>query len=183
MYTPHVNTQRGFASRPSPVVRPDNERRGSSYAPVLQLHDDIDRLFDSVFGMMSPWDFGFLPRLGSSHAGGAASVMPRLDVRSNEKAYTVSVELPGVQPDDVKIEVRDHVLILQGEKKSEGSGDNEACYLSERSYGSFERVLTLPEDAVADEISATHKDGVLCIAIPRKEPDKPQSRTIEIVKQ
>ena len=181
MYTPRLNTGRWFGSQHSPAVRADHERQGTSYAPMLQLHDDIDRLFDSVFrGMMNPWDFGFMPR--SSRAGAAASVMPRLDVCSNEKSYTVTAELPGVQPDDVKIEVRDNALILKGEKKSESSEEKESYYLSERSYGSFERVLALPEDAVVDDISATHKDGVLCIDIPRKEPDKPQSKTIEITK-
>lgn len=184
MYTPRLNTQRWFGSQHSPAPRTDHERQGTAYAPVVQLHDDIDRLFDSVFrGMMNPWDFGFMPRLRSSHAGAAASVMPRLDVSSNEKTYTVTAELPGVQPDDVKIEVRDNALILQGEKKSENTEEKEDYYLSERSYGSFERVLALPDDAVVDEISATHKDGVLCIAIPRKEPDKPQTKTIEITKQ
>ena len=109
--------------------------------------------------------------------------MPRLDVSSDEKAYSVTAELPGVRPDDVKIEVRDNALIIHGEKKNEHTEEKKDYYLSERSYGSFERVLTLPEDAVVDEIKATHKDGVLSIAIPRKEPDKPHSKTIEIAKE
>ena len=185
MYTPRLNTRRWFGSHNAPATRPDNERQGAAYAPMVQLHDEIDRLFDGMFrGMMNPWDFDFMPRLTSSGAGGSgASVMPRLDVSSDEKAYSVTAELPGVRPDDVKIEVRDNALIIHGEKKNEHTEEKKDYYLSERSYGSFERVLTLPEDAVVDEIKATHKDGVLSIAIPRKEPDKPHSKTIEIAKE
>lgn len=185
MYTPRLNTRRWFGSHNTPATRSDNERQNTSYAPVVQLHDEIDRLFDGMFrGMMNPWDFDFMPRWASSNAGGTGSaIMPRLDVSSDEKAYTVTAELPGVQPDDVKIEVRDNALILHGEKKSENTEEKKDYYLSERSYGSFERALALPEDAVVDEIKATHKDGVLSITIPRKEPDKPQSKTIEIAKE
>lgn len=180
MYTPRLNNRRWFGSHTAPATRPDQERQGASYAPVVQLHDEIDRLFDGLFrGMMNPWDFDFMPRRATAN-GAESAIMPRLDASSDEKAYTVTAELPGVQPDNVKIEVRDNALILEGEKKDENTEENKDYYVSERSYGSFRRVLALPEDAVIDEIKASHKDGVLRISIPRREPDKPQSKTIEI---
>ena len=75
--------------------------------------------------------------------------------------------------DQVNIEVRDNMLIVEGEKKG--------YYRMERSYGSFRRVLSLPEDVETDKITATHKDGVLSIEIPRKEPEKPAARKFEFV--
>ena len=74
MYTPRLNTRRWFGSHNAPATRPDNERQGAAYAPVVQLHDEIDRLFDGMFrGMMNPWDFDFMPRLTSSGAGGSGA--------------------------------------------------------------------------------------------------------------
>lgn len=181
MYTPRMNPRRWFGTHNVPATRPDNGQ-GATYTPMVQLHDEIDRLFDGMFrGMMNPWDFDFLPRGAVSSRGAEdAAVLPRLDVSSDEKAYTVSAELPGVKPEDVKLEVRDNALVLHGEKKEETREEKKNYYVSERSYGSFERVLTLPDDAVVDEIKASHKDGVLSITIPRREPEKPQSKTIEI---
>ena len=81
-------------------------------------------------------------------------------------------------------EVRDNMLIVEGEKKNETEDKDEkkGYYRMERSYGSFRRVLSLPEDVETDKITATHKDGVLSIEIPRKEPEKPAARKIEVVK-
>jgi HSP20 family protein len=93
------------------------------------------------------------------------------------------VELPGVNPGDISIEVRDNTLIIQGEKKSEHTEENKknGYYQTERTYGSFRRVIELPDDAAEEAISASNKDGVLKIAIPRKEKSAAESRKIEIV--
>lgn len=183
MYTPRLTHRRWFGDSTVPAARPeDSSLRKGSYTPVLQLHDDIDRLFDGMFrGMLNPWEtFDFMPRWVRRGDGSATSLLPRLDVNSDEKSYTVSVELPGVKPDAVTCEVRDRALIIRGEKKDETCEEKKDCHVSERSYGSFERVLTLPEDAMVDDIRATHKNGVLTISIPRREPEKPQARSIEI---
>ena len=102
----------------------------------------------------------------------------------DDTAYKATVELPGVAQDQVNIEVRDNMLIVEGEKKNETEDKDEkkGYYRMERSYGSFRRVLSLPEDVETDKITATHKDGVLSIEIPRKEPEKPAARKIEVVK-
>lgn len=98
-----------------------------------------------------------------------------------EKAYTISMELPGVAEDDVDLSVEDGTLIIRGEKKTEREQKGETWYFSERQYGAFSRTFRLPEDADGDKASATMKDGVLEVTIPRlarKEADKPQKIAI-----
>lgn len=159
--------------------------QGAAFTPVDQLHNEIDRIFGDFFGgFFSPWSAftGMAPRSGEKNP---EMLIPQMDVAVSDKEYKATVELPGVPQDQVSIEVRDNMIIVEGEKKNEVEDKDEkkGYYRMERSYGSFRRALTLPEDAQVDKITATHKDGVLCIEIPRKEPEKPASRKIEINKQ
>ena len=78
----------------------------------------------------------------------------------------------------VNIKLDDGVLTISGEKKEETTDDKTKSHVKERRFGSFMRSMTLPEDADAEHISASSKDGVLTISIPRKAPEKPQARTI-----
>ncbi len=174
MNTPRLLPRHWFAGSDVPV----RVRQASPAAPFRQ---DIGSLFDAMFrDVMSPWaDFDFMPAFSGKPD---AALAPRMDVTSNDEAYTVKAELPGVDADAVRVEVRDGALILHGEKKQEHTEEKENYYLSERSFGSFERVLRLPDDADVEAISAAHKDGVLTVAIPRKAQEKPQSRTIEVAK-
>ena len=171
MFSPRL-----FSGRYAPVVsRPVTERRVVSYVPASQIQEEIDKAFGSMFRMMAPWT--------GNDDDNLTQLMPRLDVASDDKAYTISTELPGVRPEDVSLEVKDGLLTIKGEKKQENKDDGKDVHVSERSYGSFERILTLPEDAVIDEIRAGHKDGVLTVTVPRKEPEQPQAKTIEITKE
>ena len=155
------------------------------YTPVDQLHNEIDRLFGDFFGgFMSPWSAfsGTAPRTDADAA--SDMLIPQMDLTVSDKAYKATVELPGVPQDQVNIEVRDNMLIVEGEKKQETEDKDEkkGYYRMERSYGSFRRALSLPEDAEIDGIAATHRDGVLSIEIPRKKPEKPAARKIAVAK-
>ena len=140
--------------------------------PVDQLHNDIDRLFQQAWG-------GF----ASPAVAQSQMLRPRLDVKGDDKEYKVSVELPGVAQDQVKIELRDQSLIISGEKKSETKEEKDGYYHTERSFGSFRRILGMPEEADVDAIKATQKDGVLTIIIPRQTPEKAAPKQIEISKE
>jgi HSP20 family protein len=150
-----------------------------SYAQSMsRLHDQIDRLFEDVFsGFRLPGPFfgGAWPQLS-----GTDWLKPTLDIAAAEKEYTVSVELPGVEQKDVRLEVVDDVLRITGEKKRETEERDKDFYRVERSYGSFSRTLCLPEDADVDGISAVYKNGVMKISIPRKAAAPKDTKRIEI---
>ena len=109
---------------------------------------------------------------------GLGGWLPALDVHETDGEYAVTVELPGAKKEDVTVEVKDGILTIRGEKKSEREEKKEKRRYVERSYGSFSRTLRLPPDADADRMNAAFKDGVLTIEIPKSEEAKP--RTIAI---
>lgn len=162
----------------------DNDARDTvpmtPLTPVDELHNEIDRLFQNVFrGFASPWG---MMRNAAGPAMKEMALRPRLDMTGDDKQYVVTVEILGVSPDDISLEARDGALLLRGEKKQEATSDEKGVYRMERTYGSFERVLPLPEDASEDAVTASHKDGVLTITIPRKEKTAPEARKIAISK-
>ncbi len=146
--------------------------------PMLQLHREIDRLFGSAFR-----GFG-LPSMGLGKDLSALAqsdwLKPTLDVAATDKDYTISVELPGVDPKDVQLEVVNDTMKIKGEKKQEKKENDKDFYCIERSYGSFQRVLSLPEDADQNAISAVYKHGVMRITIPRRTVPQAESKQIEI---
>ena len=108
----------------------------------------------------------------------SAALAPAVDLSEDEKSYIVSVELPGVRKEDVTVELQDEVLTIRGEKKSEREEKKGKSHWVERSYGAFCRSFTLPPTAVAEELKANFKDGVLSVEIPKREQAK--SRQIAI---
>ncbi|PSL13583.1 Hsp20/alpha crystallin family protein [Shimia abyssi] len=108
---------------------------------------------------------------------------PASAASSDDTAYSISMELPGVSEDDVELLINDGSLIVRGEKKTESEKRGDTWYFSERQYGAFSRTFQLPEDADGGKISATMKDGVLKISVPRVEAKKKdKSRKISISK-
>ena len=98
----------------------------------------------------------------------------------DEKQYVISLEVPGVSDKDLKVELQDDLLIIHGEKKLEHQEEKDGIYHMERSYGSFQRVLTLPADALSSGIKAMSKAGVLEITVPRQKLAAKEGKTIEI---
>lgn len=144
--------------------------------PVSRLHRDIDRWFDEFMS-----EFGF-PRIGSmAWPEGPTLFRPQLDVVEGKDAYTITVEVPGMDRKDIQLELRENTLVVSGEKRRESRQDGDAVYRVERSYGRFERLLELPDDAESDRIEARHANGVLTISVPRNAARSgSQARRIEI---
>ncbi len=147
---------------------------------VGRLHSDIDRLFDdAIRGRF--FSHGYFPSLFDTTEK-EPLLKPQLDVGGTEKEYLITVELPGVDDKDISVELHDDALIIHGEKKYEHKDEDKekGYYRMERSYGSFKRILALPEDADAESIQANHTNGVLTIHIARKEPAPSAVKNIEI---
>ena len=107
---------------------------------------------------------------------------PASEAAGNGSAYRIAVELPGVAEKDIHLSVKDGVVSLTGEKRTEREEKGETWFFSERQYGSFSRSFRLPPDAQADKVDATIKDGVLTITIPKVKPKKPDAAKVEIRK-
>ena len=107
---------------------------------------------------------------------------PSSEAANTGDAYEISVELPGVSEDDIHLEVHDGRLTVTGEKKSSRKEEGKNYFFTERVYGRFHRAFRLPDDADVDHVSATHRDGVLSIAVPRTSPAKPAAKKIAVSK-
>ncbi|NQW01527.1 MAG: Hsp20/alpha crystallin family protein [Rhodospirillales bacterium] len=105
---------------------------------------------------------------------------PNSEAATTKDYYEISVELPGVSEDQISIEVHDHRLTVTGEKQSSHEEAGKSFYFSERTYGSFRRDFRLPADADADNIMATHKDGVLEIKVAKTAPEDSKAKSIKI---
>jgi len=151
------------------------ERHGD---PMLQIHRDIDHLFDQFFrGFDLPMRGGF----GSfPDFGGAGLLKPKVDLSAADNEYQLTVEIPGVEEKDVSVDISNGAMTIKGEKKQEKEDKEKNFYRIERSYGSFQRVLSLPEDVDQDNIKASFKNGVLSITMPRKALPKGEVKKVEI---
>lgn len=107
---------------------------------------------------------------------------PASDASSDENAYRISVELPGVPEDGIDLSVDAGVLSVSGEKSSEREEKGDTWFFSEREYGSFRRSFRLPPDADEDKVEAHLKDGVLEITVPRRAPQETGGRKISVKK-
>ena len=116
------------------------------------------------------------------------TLAPRVDITEDKRMITVTAELPGVSEKDIDIALRDDQLTIKGEKRSEHEENKESeghvLHRTERSYGAFQRTLTLPYRVEPEQIAATFKEGVLRITIPKPADAQAQKegRKIEINK-
>ena len=105
---------------------------------------------------------------------------PQSDAAATEGQYEINLELPGVSLDDIKIEIHDNNLTVQGEKRTEREETGKTYFFTERTFGAFQRSFRLPPNVVADKIAADFKDGVLAIHVPKAGPAPETSRRINI---
>ncbi|MEW6166622.1 MAG: Hsp20/alpha crystallin family protein [Pseudomonadota bacterium] len=154
------------------------QRGGRESAPLWRLHDEIDRVFDDFFrgfgfpGLLAGDDW---PRLEP-----AQLLRPQLDIAESKNAYEISVEVPGVEQNDLELSVNDGVLSIRGEKRQEKRENGDRFHRVERSYGAFQRELSLPADADTDRIEASFRNGVVRIRVPRRADAVAESKRIPI---
>jgi HSP20 family protein len=133
----------------------------SAFAP---LQREINRFFEEIGD-----GWGALTELKLS---------PRIDAVDTDKGLEVTVELPGLKKDDIKITAEDDMLTISGEKKSEHETTEDTYRMVERSYGQFSRSIYLPRSLEPAKITASMSDGVLKVFVPKREGA--QAKTIEI---
>jgi HSP20 family protein len=155
----------------------------SPFRTLEHFADEMDRIFDD-FGLGRGW----APRVGRSWLrspwrGSATdweAWTPDIEVFHRNNDLVVRADLPGLTKDDVKVDVTDDGITIQGERKREHEEEREGVYRSERTYGSFSRTIPLPEGAMADQAKATFKDGVLEITMPAPPEQVRRGRRLEI---
>lgn len=136
---------------------------------------DIDSVFDNFFSHLN-----WAPTLQDLNTNSFLS--PSLDITETDKEYHISMELPGVDEKEVDISFSNGLLTVKGEKKAEEKKEGKNYHRVERSYGMFQRSVSLPEGINPDAINATFTHGVLNINIPKPEEKKPEVKKINIKK-
>jgi len=112
----------------------------------------------------------------------SGTMVPELDVRETDTAIIVEAELPGVDEKDITVSVANGYLTIKGEKRSESEQSEESYYVAERSFGSFQRSLRLPDTVDEDKIEASFERGVLKINAPKRADAQRSERKIPIGK-
>lgn len=149
--------------------------------PVRSLRSQIDRVFDE-FADWFPWRVGERA-LAQRPAFATASfgfAVPAVDVTEREDAFELTAEVPGAEQKDIEVVVEDDMLIVRGEKKAEREEKKKDYHFSERTYGAFHRAFQLPAQVQADKISASFKNGVLKVMLPKSAEAKSRQRRVEI---
>ena len=138
------------------------------------LLSELSRLQESFF------DQSFRPGGASSIRALPRRTFPVINVGSTPDAIEVLALTPGIDPAELQITVDKGLLVIAGERKSDApsEGKNTAVYAQERFKGSFRRVISLPDDADAAKISATCRDGMLRVTVPRHEASKPRQISV-----
>lgn len=143
--------------------------RHEPYSLVNQLHNEINR----VFGMNGG-------RPGDEETGSVtADWMPAVDIHEDADRYILRADLPGVDPEAIEITMENGVLTIRGDRSAERSVENGEYRRVERISGRFFRRFTLPDTADAEKISASGKNGVLEVTIPKHAKVQPRRITVE----
>jgi HSP20 family protein len=138
------------------------------FSLMRRLTEDMDRMFYGRSGA------------GAADTGSDLTTwVPPLEVREDNGQLVISTEIPGVDPNDVKVEVRDDSLVIRGERKREWEEDEQGVHRSERYYGVFYREIPLPEGAKVDQAKADFRNGVLEVRVPVPESQR-KAREIPI---
>jgi HSP20 family protein len=156
--------------------------RKGQWDPFKDFQREMNRLFEDFFSDF-PMARRHSPglRWGDDEWGlGSAAFSPRVDIAESDREVTVSAELPGMDADDVTVEVDEGTLTIRGEKKDEQEEKGKSWYRREQSYGSFQRVVALPAAVDAARAKAKFKKGLLTVTAAKLEQAPESGKTIEI---
>lgn len=104
---------------------------------------------------------------------------PRTNVAESESQFEISMELPGLTTDDVQLEVEDGCLVVSGEHKNETEAEGKTYHRVERRYGTFRRVVRIPDNVDQERIDANFQNGILTVTLPKSQEEKTRKITIK----
>jgi len=182
---PKTADGQGQKQEMAPAAKKTPEKvHATPFAFMGRFAEEMDRLFED-FGLETGW---LMPRLftrgrelmGRKAQAPLAEWTPRIEVLEREGQFVVRAELPGMTPEDVKVEVvRDHIA-LKGERKEEKKEEREGYYYGERHYDAFYRYIPLPEGVDTTKATAEFRKGVLEVAMPKVTPPEAKVRRLEV---
>jgi HSP20 family protein len=157
---------------------------GGPFGFMRRFAEEMDHLFDE-FGMGAGMHIPSAVTRGREMLRRESGLVPadwspRVDVLRREGQIVFRADLPGMSKDDIKVEVKDNALTLQGERKHAKKEEREGYFYSECSHGCFYRALPLPEGADASKATAEFHNGVLEVAIPMPKQAETQTRRVEV---
>ncbi len=139
--------------------------RWDPFKELLSLRDEFDRVFKEFFvrpeRVEEEW-------------------FPLLDMKEDAENLIVNLEVPGMRKEDIKVTLRGNQLMITGERKFEKEKKDETYHRIERSYGKFQRIITIPVEVDQSKIKATYENGVLTITMPKTEKEKPKEIEISL---
>ena len=144
--------------------------------PWRSLRTEMDRLFDRF---ATGWNMPTFGRLFDS-GNGSDTMSPVVDITESDATYEMTAELPGMTEKDIEVELSGDVLTLKGEKRTEKEQKDKSMYLSERSYGTFQRSFAVPDGVDRDNVTAEFSNGVLKISLPKTAKALEQQKKIEV---
>jgi HSP20 family protein len=166
--------EKGMIKNLLPTVwrRSESPLRRAEDNPFFALHREMNQMFEDFFRGLEP----------SSFAGGrdAGSFSPSVDVREDEKEVTVKAELPGMDEKDIEVSLTDDTLTIKGEKKEEKEEKGEGYWQRETSYGTFRRVIPLPDGLDREKVDARFKNGILTVTVARLKNATAKEKRIAI---
>ena len=132
------------------------------------LRDEMDKMFEEFFEKV---------RFPSTREH---SWTPSLDIYETKTEVIVAVDIPGMDPKEVAVSILEDSLTIKGERKREPDLKDEDLYRSEREFGTFQRLIQLPAEVMADQAKATYSNGVLTIVVPKTERSAPKEVQVDI---
>jgi HSP20 family protein len=134
------------------------------------LQERINKMFDDTMRSATTGDEELVT--------GAWS--PPVDIHETDDSFVVSADLPGLNKQDIEIDVEDNTITIKGEKKFEEKVSRDKYIRVERTYGTFVRSFSLPQNVDSKKIKATFKDGILDLTLPKREEAKPKRIAVEV---
>ncbi|MDN3516826.1 Hsp20/alpha crystallin family protein [Aquisalimonas lutea] len=144
-------------------------RRYEPWSVLSQLSNEMNSLFGTPAGQAA----------ADPSNMATSDWAPAVDIQEEKDRYVIQADVPGVKPDDIEVQMENGILTIKGERSAEDVQEGNGYKRVERVRGSFHRRFTLPETADAENITATSRNGVLEVVIPKQEKVQPRRITVQ----